>query len=155
MKDIASINRFREQSTWRLVGLGVITYGIYFAYYIKRQTHKINASLTDDQKISDGFINTLLIFSYVSLFLFFGYMVVDEGHPLEPISSVIDSVWNIMLIVWGFKARNRVNTIFEISKNDQPWFHGMWTFLFSELYFNYKINQICEQYVEKEKAADS
>lgn len=155
MKDITSIDRFKEQSTWRLFGLGMITYGIYFAYFMKRQTHKINESLADDDKISDAFVNAILIFSYVSLLLFIGYLFVDEGHPLESLSNAVDRAWGLMLLVWGFKARNRVNTIFGISKDDPKWFHGLWTFLFSPLYFNYKINQICEQYAVQTKTADS
>ena len=45
--------------------------------------------------------------------------------------------------------------MFEISKDDKEWFHGLWTFLFSPMYSNYKVNQIGEQNVEQAKAADS
>ena len=42
MKEMQAIQQFKDQSTAKLVGLGIITYGVYLAYYIKRQTARIN-----------------------------------------------------------------------------------------------------------------
>lgn len=155
MKDISSIKGFKEQSTWALLGLGIITYGVYFAHYIKKQTAKINRLTADDKAISGGFVNSIVAMSYISLALFFAYMIVDDGHPIEAVSNVADRVWGIMLIVWGFMARNRINSYYEVASDDQNWFHGLWTFLFSPMYFNYKVNCICEESVEQENAADA
>jgi len=155
VKELDSMTIFKDQSTWRLVGLGVVTYGVYFAHYIKKQTAKINELTGDDNKISEGFINSILAMSYISLVLFFAYIAVDEGHPIEAVSNISDRIWGIMLIVWGFMARNRLNTAYEISKGNKEWFHGLWTFLFSPMYFNYKINSIYEESVEQVAPANS
>ena len=155
MKDISSIIKFRKQSTWALLGLGIITYGVYFAHYIKDQTTRINDLVEEGQEISSGFVSSIIIMSYLSLFLFLAFMLVDEGHPVETVSNVFDRIWGVMLLVWGFMARNRVNSYFEIEEDNPNWFHGLWTFLFSPMYFNYKVNCICEESVEQSNAADA
>lgn len=154
MKDIKSIEKFKDQSTWRLVGLGIITYGVYFAHYIKRQTDKINGVVDKQERISAGFIYAIIAISYISLILFFAYLAVDDGHPVERASTIFDRACGIMILVWGFKARNRLNSVYEITTENEEWFNGFWTFLFSPLYFNYKINRICEDSVEPSPSAD-
>ena len=149
------INNLKDQSTWRLLGLGIITYGVYYAYYIQKQSKIINNYLDHGNKISMGLVNSIMIMSYISLVLFFAYLFVDEGHPVAKISTLFDRVWGIMLIVWGFKARNRVNSHCDLESESEDWFHGLWTFLFSPLYFNYKVNSILESNVEQVAPADS
>ena len=155
MKNMDLIEKLRSESTWKLLGLGIVTYGVYFAYYAQRQSKEINTAINSDDNISSGFINSMLVMSYVSLALLIPYLFVEEGHPIEGISSLIDMIVSIMLIVWGFKARNRVNTYCGFGAEGGVWFHGLWTFLFTPLYFNYKVNCILESNVEQAAPADS
>lgn len=155
MNNLGIIENLRNQSTWKLLGLGIITYGVYFAYYIQRQSKEVNLAISNNDKISSGFVNSIFVMSYASLALFIAYMFVDEGHPIEGISSLIDMIVGIMLIVWGFKARNRVNTCCDLNSGNEEWFHGLWTFMFTPLYFNYKVNFILEGSVEQTAPADS
>ena len=155
MKNLDSITSFKDQSTWRLVVLGIVTYGVYFAHYVKKQTVKVNDVSNENNKISSGFVTAILVMSYISLLLFFAYIAVDEGHLIERLSNIVDRILGIMLIVWGFMARNRLNTAYEINKNNKEWFHGLWTLLFSPMYFNYKINSICEESVAPVSAENS
>lgn len=142
------ITSLKSQSTWKLLGLGLITYGIYFAYYARSQSLIMNRHLTGSSVISTSFTTTLLILSYVSLALFIPYLLVDDGHPIELISNIVDLSCNILLIVWGFKARNRVNMICGFRSDQPEWFNGFWTFLFTPLYFNYKVNTLSEKIAE-------
>ena len=48
----------------------------------------------------------------------------------------------ILILVWGFYARNIVNSMSAFTPDDPRWINGLWTFLFSPLHFNYKINII-------------
>lgn len=155
MENRELIQKLKDQSTWRLLGLGIITYGVYYAHYIKWQTDKINSRLDKDTAISSAFITSLFIISYISAALFIPYIIVDEGHPVELISSAADLLWAIMFIVWGFKVRNRVNSLCSLQRGTNKWFHGFWTFLFTPLYFNYKVNQLNEGYAEQVAPADS
>ena len=138
------LNQLKSQSTWRLLGLSIITFFVYPAHYISRQTKILNEYCDPKNQISNGLVSFIFIFAYLSLALFVPYILVEEGHPIEVISDVVDSISGISFIVWGFKARNRINRVLNLERNDKEWFHGFWTFLFSPLYFNFKVNQINE-----------
>ena len=142
------LSELKHQSTWRLAGLTVLTYGVYAAHYIKRQTRILNASLPQNERISDDFITLILAISYASLFLFIGYLALGEEHPVALISNVIDQIGNVLFLIWAFKARARMNRTLGSKKGSETWFHGLWTFLFTSLYFNYRVNQIAEWIAE-------
>lgn len=137
-------HKLRSESTWKLLFLGVITYGVYLAFYIKRQTLVLNDHLSVEQKISSGLVNTVIVLNLLSLAVFVPFILVDEGHPIERISSLVDAAANISIIVWGFTARNRLNSLLSSQPGTSQWFHGFWTFIFSPLYFNYKVNCLSE-----------
>jgi len=141
MKNIEIIKSLKDQSTWVLLFLFIITYGVYGAYYVKEKSSIMNSVLEEGNKISKGFIDTVIIINWLSLALFIVYLNVD-GEFI--ISSLVDLVANIMFIVWAFMARNRVNTYCGLSSGDASWFHGFWTFLFTLYYFNYKVNTIVD-----------
>lgn len=130
------------QSTWRLLGLSIVTVAVYPAHYIARQTRILNDHCSADEQISEGFVIFILIISYLSLALFLGYFFVEEEHPIARASDASDRIQNLVFLIWGFKARNRMNRILGVTKPSQSWFHGLWTFLFTPFYFNYKVNQL-------------
>jgi len=132
--------QLKSQSTGRLFLLSLITLGIYAAHYLKRQTRIINQHLDREHHISEGFASFLLFFTYVTAILVIPYVLVEEGHPVETISDVLDIVWGILVLIWAFKARNRMNLLLTATKDQPHWFDGLWTFLFSVFYFNFKIN---------------
>lgn len=138
------IRDLQSQSTWKLFLLSVVTLGIYTAYYIKKQTKILNQHLDRSQQLSEGFISFFLIFSYLSVVLIIPYFFVEEGHPIELISDVVDNVWNIIALVLAFKFRNRMNTLLNSTPGQHNWFHGAWTFFFGFLHINFKINQLNE-----------
>ena len=140
VRDDELIRDLRSQSTWRLFGLAVVTYGVYYAHYIVRQTRVLNERLPDDGKISPAFASSILTLSYLTLGLFIGYLFVEEDHPIAVASNVLDRVWMLLILVWGFYARNRMNTLTSSQRGELTWFSGLWTLLFTPLYFNYKIN---------------
>ena len=136
------IPELKYGSTWKLLGLALITYGVYLAHYIKTKTAVINEHCEADQRISDSFVTFIIVINYLSLALLFPYLFVEETHPIAVLSALVDVVCSVTWIVWGFKARNRMNVILSASKADKEWFHGLWTFLFTPLYFNIKINRL-------------
>ena len=137
-------HELKSQGTWRLFFLSVITLGIYLAHYIRRQTNILNKNLSHGEQISGGFITTILVMSYITAILVIPYSLLEEGHIIERVSDLSDKIFNICLLVWAFKARNRMNTILQVKAGSPHWFHGLWTFLFQGLYFNYKVNKLKE-----------
>ncbi len=92
-------------------------------------------------------MSVILILAYLTAILIVPYVLVEEGHPLERISDSLDNVWSILVLIWAFKARNRMNMLLALTRNEPCWFHGLWTFLSAAFYFNYKINKLNEDYV--------
>ncbi len=142
------VGQLKSQSTWRLFLLCLITLGIYAAYYIKRQTTIINQNLERERQISEGFVNLILIFTYVTAILIVPYILVGEGHPVAVISDFLNSLWLILVMIWAFKAGNSMNLLLAVTKDQPNWFHGLWTFLFSVMYFNFKINKLNENFAD-------
>ena len=138
------VRDLKSQGTWKLFLLSVVTLGIYTAHYIKKQTKILNQHLDRSQQLSEGFISFFLIFSYISVILIIPYIFVEEGHPIELISDLVDKVWSIIALVLAFKFRNRMNTLLNSTPGQQNWFHGAWTFFFGFLHINFKINQLNE-----------
>ena len=134
----------KSQSTWRLFFLTIITLGIYSAHYLRRQTNILNKHLGHNQQISSILVTFVLIVTYISAILVIPYSLLAEGHIIDDISGVIDIVFYICTLVWVFKVRNRINTILQTKSFNRNWFHGIWTFLFHELYINYQINKLNE-----------
>ena len=137
---IETVRRLRSQSTWRLFFLGAITYIVYWAFYIRTQTKILNESLPPERKISDGLVGAVVGLNLLSLALLLPYVVVEAGHPIELLSRLADTAASISFIVWGFTARSRMNELLDARPGTAQWFHGFWTFIFSPLYFNFKIN---------------
>lgn len=136
------IKALKSQGTWRLLFLSFITFGIYTAHYIRRQTIIINAHIEPDDAISEFLVNAFMALSYLSVAMMIPYILVADGHPVETISDLLDFGWTIMTVVWAFMARRRMNQILGVSRKGMAWFHGFWTFLFTYLYFNYQVNKI-------------
>jgi len=140
------LSSLRRESTWRLFFLSVITLGIYAAYYIKHQTVCMNQYLDKEKRISEELVWAILTLTYITAIFFVPSLLVEEGHPIAVISNLLDKIWFVLEVVWAFKARNRMNMLLSASKGGEAWFHGLWTFLFTALYFNFKINTLREKF---------
>ena len=73
------------------------------------------------------------------------YLFVDEGHPIEELSMGVDLAAGIAMLIWGFAARTRANELFCAESGGPTYFSGLWTFLFTPLYFNYRMNAISDR----------
>jgi Domain of unknown function (DUF4234) len=125
------IESLPTKKTLVLVGLSIITFFVYPAHYVKRLSDRLNEVESSAPKISPGLVWAVLVAAYVSLPFLFGYIAVDETHPIVRISEIVDRVSNILFIVWAFSARARLHALLNPSSDSPYWFHGFWTFIFS------------------------
>jgi hypothetical protein len=144
MNNTQILSELKSQSTWKLFGLTIITYGVYSAYYIKRQSAIINHNLVDLDPISEDFVDFFLVLSYVSLALFVAILPLEAESPLVLASNVVDLIWATMALIWSLGASSRMNSILGSEPSTSEWFSKIWTFFFGILYFNYKINILNE-----------
>lgn len=137
------LDSFETMSTIILLFLSLITVGIYTAHYVRRQSKTINAQVEDSaQRIPQWFVHTFLGLAYLSAALIVPYVLVEAGHPLETVSDWLDRVYLALLIAWGFEARRRMNGLLAAERGGEGWFSGLWTFLFTPFYFNYKVTKL-------------
>ncbi len=141
------LSKLKYQSTWRLLYFSFITLGVYLGYYIKRQTAVINAELEPEKEIDFMLTESIFIILYLNAVLFFAFFMVGPEHKafIERTSNLGNFATNILIMVWGFKMKNRMNLALEAVRGSDTWFHTAWTFLFSPLYFNYKVNALNER----------
>ncbi len=135
------IEKLHHQSTWRLLGLTIITFGVYSAIYIKRQSDIINEYVDEQNRISNVFIFITFMTSIISVILMPIY-IFGDFQIIDQLSDNLDTIFIILCLVWSFKAKNRLNRILETNQYDANWFNGIWVFMFQNLYINYKINDI-------------
>ena len=110
-RPLLNFKELQSQSTLRLLLLSVITYYVYPAHYFNRLTKLTNSALSPENRISEAFTTANFIFAYLSVAMFFVYISVPEGDPLEALSGLANLVSGILLLIWAFKIRNRLNSL--------------------------------------------
>ena len=134
----------KSKSTWRLFFFGFITLGIYDVYYIALQTNILNRHLRREERLSKTFINLIFAVNAIAAALLLASFL-DRGEEFRQIkllSSILYQAWWILVTIWTFLARSRMNLLLSAKRRKVLWFHGAWTFLFSFFYFNFKINKL-------------
>lgn len=134
-QNLAGLKRF---STWGVLGLCIITLGIYSLYWLYSRTNQIN-NLTDN-KIGNNFVivaSILYIASTVVAYLpFFGVL----NSTLIMVSPFVSIGSMVIFYVWIYKLRNRLNQVTN-SAGQVTWCGPILTFFLTIFYLNYKINQ--------------
>jgi hypothetical protein len=136
----ALLRSLRSQSTWWLLALGFVTYGVYFGHYIRGRTLILNRHLPADRAIPQFLVWTVLLVAYVNLFLFVFDSIFELSEPVAVGSQLLDLAWGASVIWWGFSARSRMHFLLSATYGDDFWFNPLATFLFTPVYFNYKVN---------------
>ena len=142
-KQTGLLQQLKWNSTWLLITLGLITHGIYYAHYADRQSRIINRHCPSNPipLHSLGFLYSI---SYVSTALFVVSLFFSEGSLVALLSSLSNLIFSIMFIIWGFRAQTRVNQLLGLGADNPQRIKGLWTFLFTPLHFNYKINVLAQ-----------
>jgi len=149
---MSPILALKDQSTWRLFFLTLITLGIYMAYYQLRQSRRLNEFLPADYQVPVGLSTATLIMAFVSVPFFF-WTIFSDNAVVSSVSDWLDLAYNILTIVWAFKVRNRIHFLTEWKWGDPQRFKWGWTLIFAGLYVNRKVNVLCRAEEERVKAS--
>ena len=139
------IGQLKSQSTWRLLFLSFATLGVYLAHYIVKQTTLLNVWFEEQWRISRRLVYAILVLAYVSAALMAASLFFKPDDPVTILADLTNLIWSILILIWAFKVRNRMNALLASRQQEPAWFHGLWTFLFNAFYFNFKINQLYER----------
>ena len=140
----ALLRALRSQSTRRLLGLGVITLGVYFGHFIRGRTAILNRHLPLDRGIPGILVWTVLLLGYLNLLSFLADFIFAFSGPIQVASGLADLAWGASVIGWGFAARSRVHCLLSAQHGDDCWFNPLATFFLTPIYFNYKVNVLVD-----------
>jgi hypothetical protein len=153
----------RMMPTFILLILGFLTLGIFFSYYVNRQSKILNQEiknrnndkirLLDDRLIKGivisfivvpllNIVSGTLIFYFTSEYSFI--YAAEKMAIFNMLLNFVGMTASILIIAWAFLVRDRLHDLLDIQRGSNLWFHGFWTFFFGCLYVNYKLNQIAD-----------
>jgi len=132
---------FERFSTWATIGLSVITLGIYAIYWLYSRTEQLNKH--SEAPISSAFINTTVVFYVLSLIPNLNYFM-EINATLIAAFGAVSVVSFVLMYVWIYKIRNRINLLLNTGKGDDSWLGPIYTFFFTIYYLQYKTNSVID-----------
>ena len=135
-----SLAIFPRFSTWFVFLLSFATLGLYILYWLYHRTRILNR-LKGISPISDTFIFLALGFNVVAIPVNIGEAFVKQNHEYILASNSLYIASTLLLLIWAFKFRHRLNDFLEKSPYPTSRLGPVFTFLFQSLYLSYKINQ--------------
>ena len=126
------ILQFERISAWFVFFIGMFTFGIYNVYWL------YSRSLVANNLVKENKINITLVYSYISLFII---SLVSTFTGLETLSMITQLINFIVYILLVFSMRRVFIEIINTGSENYTHLSGILTFLFSSIYFQYKINE--------------
>ena len=134
-----AINRFERFSTWYVVGLTLITFTIYYIFWLYRRTKILNQ--ISPHKISDWFMLITMLLFFFSLLVSVGELLHEQSQTYILASDALGLVSGIFEMIWVFKIRNRLVDDVIKTENPRAQIGPALTFFLQIFYLQYKINQ--------------
>ncbi|UTW44703.1 DUF4234 domain-containing protein [bacterium SCSIO 12696] len=135
----AGAMNFKRISAWGVFGLGIITLGIYYIYWMYNRAQVINQF--HGEKISAGLLNgfvAIVIATFLSGFI--TEFVDESGLILE---AILNLAYFVLWLLVIFGIRSRLENILARKLN------GIMTFFFGGLYLQYKINEAIDESIQE------
>ena len=130
-------------SAWGVAGLTIITFGIYYMYWLYSRTTKLNNVVENKVPMWLGYL------SIVSYLFYMAMNMIPESSIAS--LTVVFGILSVVLVYivsyywWLYAVRSRITVL----ANDSNFkIGGIKTFFFQPLYLQYKINQYHDQHTE-------
>ena len=136
-----NINHFTSQSVWGMIGLSLITLTFYFPFWLRKTSRLVNGLLPTNQ-ISTWFFPASILLTILNFGMVIPEIVTDDNPIVMMVSKLMNNIDCIVILVWAFKLRNRINLVLEAEEKTDLWFNALWTFLFQMFYIQFRIKQI-------------
>jgi cell division protein FtsW (lipid II flippase) len=137
---------FRKEPTLKVFLLCIATIGGYLMYKLFQLSQEINKH---DNEISNRFmILTVVVYSLSLVSLLWGFAQLPDTQllkahlPIHIFTTILDMIWIV-------KVRNSLNSLAGAKKGQKKWLNAYLTSVFHVIYFQYMINNIYEQAINK------
>lgn len=135
--------QLKKLSVWLMIGLTIVTLGLYLPYWMYTRTKMFNEVIGDED------VNQIFTTFAVGFFLLtYGFDVsesfLDIPSNAAGIFKVLGLASNICVLVWALMFRSALNGYTRAKPRDELWSNGFFTWIFQSFYHQYKINQIVD-----------
>lgn len=138
---------FTRVSTWKVIGLNIISLGLYNTYWLFTRTQLING-LTKE-KIPQSMGHTVIGLLLVN----FIFSVMSEINPdntgYRELASLSGLCFSLANLFWVFMLRQRIHRMTKAGEKSLFWLNGIYTFLFQVIYLQYKINEYIDEHTSE------
>lgn len=138
---IENISKFPRINVLYVIFLSYITFSFYIFFWLRKYSNILNKELVD-KKISNIWFPLSITVTIINFVMIFIEIFTNDNPQIVLIGKQINTIYIIILILWLFKVRNKMNIVLETEKNTQYWYSGILTFFFNIWYLQYKTNRI-------------
>lgn len=131
-------------STWYVLGLMILTLGLYYPYWLYTRTEVINR--VHNRPIAMNTVIAILVLYALSQVLSFMDGFYSGEYQMQ--AGIIGLLSAIANLYWVFMVRNRINEMAEAPTPQGYWLSGIITFFLHVLYMQYKINEYHDLYTD-------
>ena len=142
------ISKKNGLGTWKLLGLAIITGGMFFIYWMKKMTELVEAFSGKRVWEDNIFIIYLFVWTWLSLFP-------DSYDPDGVTVLLLFVFWLCMWIQWSFSMRREI-TLYAITKLGMSEYkmNAFYTFIFNVYYINYCLNDLGDEELRQRARED-
>ena len=129
-----------------VIVLSAITLGIYIPIWFLRRRDWLDHLSAHESLSSGAAVFLLILFSISAAFFPIVILSTDPSlvSGLDMIDNLISLIGSITILVLAFKVRRILHEHFNVTHKLGVYFSGVFTFLFTIFYLQYKINQLAE-----------
>jgi len=142
------ISNFPKTNVIYVIFLSYITFSFYIFFWLKKYSDILNKEITD-KKISNVWFPLSITVTTINFVMVFIEILTNDNPQIVLIGKQINYIYIIILILWLFKVRDKMNLVLETKKNTQFWYSGILTFFFNIWYLQYKTNKIQDLTITK------
>ena len=134
---------FPRQHVLVVIGLSIITLGIYAPILLQRHSEIIKRLLPEN-RIENWCFPLYLTTLIMRIVLVIPALLLDNPVILEALIDLVDLINISVGVIWLFKIRDCMVVLFKTSPGRGSWYNAFWTFIFGVLYLQFKINRAQE-----------
>lgn len=134
-------------SVWAVLGLSIISLGLYYTYWLFTRTQIINR--VADRPISMILVHSVLGLLMLNLIVSFVSGYNPDNEQYRHLAGIIGLGYSLLNLFWVFSVRQRLHKMTLAGERSLFWINGIWTFLFQVLYLQFKINEYIEEHTRE------
>ena len=152
------ISKENGLSTWKLLGLTIITGGVFFIYWMKKMTELVE-EFSGERVWKDS---TFIVLLFICYFLLMSVLRIAARHSNDNLDDsvlvvcgfcllLLSCVAFCMQIQWSFKARRTIR-LYAASKLGLSYkINAFYTLIFNVFYINYCLNDLGDEAILQHK----